>query len=141
MAVKKMSEWQNCGTVGVAINTVAEPVVDDTFRKLTVFDESSGLNNVTADLANNNMTITDAGTYEVSMFVKFDGSSKNFEFSIFVDDVETQIKISDRKQENTSVVAIVQLAEGATLDIRQRSTDGGVSLTVYAAGITLSRLF
>jgi hypothetical protein len=137
----KMSEWQNCGTLGIAINTVAEPTVDATFRKISVFDESSGLNRVTVDLPNNNMTVTDAGRYDVSMFVKFAGSNKNFEFAIFVNGIETQIKIDDKLQESTSVRAILDLPAGAIVDMRQRSTDGGITLTVYTAGITLSRLF
>ena len=139
MATRLFSDWMNCGTIGTTGNVVAETTVDATFRTVEAFDTSSGLNNVTADLSASTITITDAGIYEVAMFLKFEGSNKQFEFSLFVDGVQSQLTLGDRATGSGSIAPIMPLTAGAVLDIRQRSTDGGTALTIYHGGISVSR--
>ncbi len=134
--------WMNCGTIGVVDNAVAEPTVDATFRIVEAFDTSSGLNNTVANLAAGVKTLAtqDAGIFAADVFVKFEGSNKQFQFAVFINGVESNISIADKATENMSVAPTIELPAGAVLDLRQKTLDGGTVLTVNTAGIALQRL-
>ena len=139
MAVKKMSEWMNCGTMGTADNEIAETTTDAGFRKIEAIDTSAGLNLVAYNDVEKTLTIQDGGKYLVNMFIKFSGSAKIFEFCVFIDGAESLIKINDRAAENTHVSPVVDLPAGAVLDLRQRTLDGGTALTINTCGLSIAR--
>ena len=137
-----LASWMNCGTIGVAENVVAETTVDATFRIVEAVNQSIGLVNTTADLAPGvkSLTIQDAGNYAINMYTRFEGSNKEFEFSVFVNGIESAIKIKDKFSGSTAVAPTVPLPAGAVLDLRQRSVDGGTALLVHYCGISINRL-
>ena len=137
-----MKVWQSGGTIGVKENIVAEPTVDATFRVVEAINQAIGLNNATADLATGVKSLikqNEAGDYVVDMYIRFEGSQKQFEFAVFVNGVETDIVINDKAQGSTAVAPCVSLPANAVLDLRQRSTDGGTVLIVHYCGLTVVR--
>jgi len=139
---RKMSEWQICGTMGTKDNTTAETTVDATFRVVEAIDTLMGLNNITGNLTNNTLTIvtTEALKLHTDLFVQFEGSAKIFEFALFKDGVITQLVVNDKASENISVAPILEIPAGThVFDVRQRSTDGGTTLTINHIGLTFLR--
>ena len=130
----------HCGTLGVNLNTTAEPTVDDTFRKITAFDTSVGVHGLSVSAVDDNMTIATDGTYHIIMTSKYDGSNKNFEISIFKNNTNVGFTVSGRSGGDSALSATVELEAGDIIDARQRSTDGGVALTVTSMTISIQRL-
>ena len=139
MAIKKMSEWMNCGTMCVGDNTTPETETDAGFRKVEAINCGKGLNLVTYDDVEKTLTLQDGGKYLVNMFIKFEGSAKIFEFAVFINGAESEIIINDRAAESTNVAPVIDIPAGAVLDLRQRTLDGGTTLTINTAGITVTR--
>ena len=139
----KMSQWQICGTMGTKDNVTTETTVDATFRVVEAIDISMGLNNISYDDVAKTLTFTTTATltkFLTSMYVSFEGSAKIFEFALYKNGVVTPLVINDRASEALSVAPILELPAGThVFDIRQRSTNGGTTLTINHIGITFVR--
>ena len=140
----KIEDWQICGTMGTKNNTTAETTVDATFRVVEAINISMGLNNISYDDIAKTLTFTTTATLTkllTSMYVSFEGSTKIFEFALFNNGIETPLVVNDRAGESLSVTPILELPAGThTFDVRQRSIDGGVNLTINHIGITFARI-
>ena len=141
----QIATWQRAGTMGVSANTTAETTVDATFRVVEASNVAMGLTSITADLGvAKSMTLTTTATVtkiKVDFFVQFDGSAKIFEFALFKGGVATPLVVSDKASENIAVSPILELPAGThVFDIRQRSVNGGTTLTVNHIGITFVRI-
>ena len=120
----------HCGTLGVTNNAIAETTVDNTFRKITAFNMAVGVHGLSVNATDDNVTIAADGTYQLVMTAKYDGSNKTFEISIFKNGIDVGFTVSDRAGGDSALSATVELEDGDVLDARQRSTDGGTTLTI-----------
>ena len=137
----KMSEWKHCGTMACIQNAVAETTVDATFRKIEAFNVILGVNGLDINITTNQITIAKTGTYQFIGTTKFEGSNKNFEFQMFVNGNPSGIIASDRLSGDTVMSATPTFQAGDIIDARQRSTDGGIALTIETMTLTLERLY
>lgn len=135
-----IQDWQQCGTLGVTGNIVAETTVDATFRKIGAFDTTSGVHGLSISHTANTITVNVAGTYSFVGTGKFDGSNKTFEIALFINGVDVGFKMSDRASGDAALSSTLDLAAGTVLDARQRSTDGGTALTIVSMTMTMERL-
>ncbi len=137
----QMTEWQQCATLLAHHNTTPETTVDDTFRVIEVFDTVSGVLNIIPSIEDGTITIPKPGTYSISVQMVYEGNNKNFEMYIFKDGVQTQLGSEDRGGGDIGFNINVHFPEENTvIDIRQRSTNGGDSLVIDNAAISVRRL-
>ena len=135
-----IGDWMQCGTLGVTLNTTPETTVDSTFRIIEAFSAVVGVHGLSMSHEDNNITINTSGTYQIVSTSKFDGSNKTFEISLFKNGVDGGFTVSDRANGDSALSATLELVAGDVIDARQRSTDGGIALTITSMTITLERL-
>ena len=141
MGIKKMSEWKHCGTMACVQNVTPETTTDLTFRVIEAFNTVLGVNGLTINTTSNTITIAESGTYQFIGTTKFDGSQKNFEFQLFINGIASGIIASDKGSGDTAISATPTFVAGDVLDARQRTTDGGLTMTIETMTLTLERLF
>ena len=95
---------------------------------------------MTVDTTANEITIATTGTYLFIGNAKFDGGSKTFQLEIFINDADTGIGMIDRADGTAGGAATLALVAGDVIDARQKSLDGGTSLTIVSMSIMLERL-
>jgi hypothetical protein len=137
----KMSDWKHLGTLACIQNVTGETTVDATFRKIEAFNTKLGENGLSLDLVANTITIAADGTYQFIGTTKFLGSVKTFEFQLFKNGIASGIIASDRTSGDAAVSGFVDLVAGDVLDARQRSSDGGTSLTIETMTVALERMY
>jgi len=137
-------EWQICGTMGVPVNLIPETTVDDTFRVIETINMSVALNNATYDDVEKTLTFEttkESTLMQIHLFVQYLGSPKTYEFSIYDNGEPTLLVVSDKAVPGISVAPMLEFAAGIhVLDIRQRSSDGGSTLTINHVGLSILRI-
>jgi hypothetical protein len=136
---KKNELWKAIACMGTCANTTAEPTVDDTFRKVTAFDLVSASRNCSASVDDNEIKRLPVGDYTVDLSLRAEGSNKIFVYALFVNGIETILQPSDKGEGHVTMTGAVWLPENATVDLRQKSTDGGIALTVSSVSLRLIR--
>ncbi len=143
----KMSEWQNYGGIYVADNSSAEPIVDGTPRRITAFDTAMPTSaQVTSDIINNLVKISDAGDYDAAVLITLAGGSSTWEFEIYVNAVPSGYKFRRKTaggQDTGSggMGGFLTLAVNDEVSVSQkRITGSSSSLTIIDAQLKLLRL-
>lgn len=135
----KMSAYKALGCMGTCGNITAEPTVDNTYRKITAIDTVAAERNCTVSIESNNIAGLPVGDYSVDMSIHAEGSQRIFEYRVFVNDTETLLTHSDKGEGHTTLQGALWLPENATVDVRQRSLDGGTALTINSMSLRLVR--
>lgn len=118
------------------------------FEKVIAFDkagESSA--GVTPNIGTYDLTVNDAGTYEVHYNVAFEGTAnKNFEFAVFVDGVEAPASHVIRTTSgagaigNATGIFVSTISAADVVDLRAAPESNGDSLTVHFGSIVVHEL-
>ncbi len=136
----KIEEWMSCGAMYTHANVESETTVDDTFRVIEAFDSLLGVHNLDMDIGTNTVSPVITGTFDISCSLDFEGSKKQFEIYVFKNNVQTVVGTIDKGTGTLSFAYTVDVVAGDTFDIRQRSTNGGVALTISDATFKFVRL-
>ncbi len=144
----KMSEWQNYGGIYVADNSSAEPIVDGTPRRITAFDTVMPTSaQVTSDIINNLVKISDAGDYDVMALITLAGGGGTvWEFEIYVNANPTGYKFGRETSGGSDTGSggmggFLTLAANDEISVSQKRISGSSSsLTIVDSQLKLLRL-
>ena len=128
------------GSLMIIGNTTPEPIVDSTFRKINTFNVLGQYNKVTGSIVTNEIIIPSTSKYLFIGTAKLDSNGKTFELHMFVNGEDTGFGMSDRSDGNAAISTTVKLKSGDVITAYQRSTNGGVSLTIETMTLTLVRV-
>jgi len=141
-----MKQWNNYGGLHVTSNVTAEPTVDATPRKIVAWGATcpSG-DRASSSTSTNDVTITDAGDYNISAQLSFSASlSKTFEVEVYIDGSPTGYKAIRKMGTggdigSVSIEGLHTLSANAVISLYQSSIDGGSVMTIKDAQLTVSR--
>lgn len=138
--MRSYKDFKNCASMMNTSNAVAETTVGATYNKVTAFNAVSLQNVAVASTVDNTITIKDGGIYRFDFDTKSDGLAKTFVYAIFVNGVESVLNFTDNAVGHASGNGLLELPAGAVIDVRQKSTDLGTSLTIKQIYLTVERL-
>lgn len=138
------------GFIKVYQGVTTQAGITTSFTKMTAFNTAQGSNgvslNTTNDKANNQITVTNAGVYEVAISISTSGSANvTFVWEIYINDLSVGVG-AERKISSGGDVgdftwhAPLQLAAGDVVSIYVKSdAGGGASLTPSYAQLDVNR--
>ncbi len=138
--MRGFKNFKNCASMINTSNAVAETTVGATYNKVTAFNAVSLQNEAVASTVDNTITIKDAGIYRIDFDTKASGLAKTFVYAIFVNGAESVLNFTDNAEGHASGNGLIELPKDAVIDVRQKSTDLGTSLTVKQVYLTVERL-
>jgi hypothetical protein len=140
-------EGLTIGGIGAIDNAVTETTTDATPRTIAAFDANGLSNRVTPDHATNDLTITEAGTYDIQGHVSFEGTlSKTFKVQVYVNEIASGVPLERKLGTggdvgSASFCSIAVCAIGDKITARHWSTDGGVAFTAKQISLVATRVF